>query len=270
MAQTQLQSAHGPTERTPERTPLSDRRQTRIAPIALVARREIGDLLGDWRVLLPLLVVTFAVPLLAGGSLIGVERMFASTAIGSALMPLALAACGVLPAGFSLTSTSEIFVGERERNTLEALLSMPLTDIELYLGKLLGALLPPLIGVVCAIVTAAAPLLLGGSVDLLLLGALVGVALLTATTLIAAAVLISLHALSVRGANLLVASLLVPMGVVLQLEVIFAGTEQWLALGVLAGGLTLISAVLIAAGCATVDREALTSAHRINRVRATS
>jgi ABC-type Na+ efflux pump permease subunit len=48
----------------------------------------------------------------------------------------------ILPLMFSTVIASESFAGERERKTIEALLYTPATDTELFLGKVLSALLP--------------------------------------------------------------------------------------------------------------------------------
>lgn len=48
----------------------------------------------------------------------------------------------ILPLMFSTVIASESFAGERERKTIEALLYTPASDSELFLGKVLSALLP--------------------------------------------------------------------------------------------------------------------------------
>lgn len=47
---------------------------------------------------------------------------------------------GFFPASFSLVIALETFVGEKERKSLEPLLAAPLTNTQLYLGKMLAAL----------------------------------------------------------------------------------------------------------------------------------
>lgn len=48
----------------------------------------------------------------------------------------------ILPLMFSTVIASESFAGERERKTVEALLYTPVTDTELFVGKVLAAFLP--------------------------------------------------------------------------------------------------------------------------------
>src|SRR5260370_15019026 len=45
-----------------------------------------------------------------------------------------------IPASFSLVLALESFVGERERTTLEVLLSTPLREAEIYAGKVVAVL----------------------------------------------------------------------------------------------------------------------------------
>jgi len=66
------------------------------------------------------------------------EQMFVLYSTGFMLAPLFL----IMPLMFSSVVGSDSFVGERERKTLEALLYSPTTDMELFLGKVLAAVIP--------------------------------------------------------------------------------------------------------------------------------
>jgi ABC-type Na+ efflux pump permease subunit len=48
----------------------------------------------------------------------------------------------IMPLMFASVVGADSFVGERERKTLEALLYSPATDMELFLGKVLAAVIP--------------------------------------------------------------------------------------------------------------------------------
>jgi len=48
----------------------------------------------------------------------------------------------IMPLMFSSVVGADSFVGERERKTLEALLYSPITDMDLFLGKVLASFLP--------------------------------------------------------------------------------------------------------------------------------
>lgn len=66
------------------------------------------------------------------------EQMFVIYMAGFMFAPMLL----ILPLMFSSVVGSDSFVGERERKTLEALLYSPANDLELFLGKVLAAVLP--------------------------------------------------------------------------------------------------------------------------------
>ena len=61
--------------------------------------------------------------------------------LGYLMAPLFL----VLPLMLACIIAAEAFVGEKERKTLEALLYTPATDGELFLGKVLAALIPAIV-----------------------------------------------------------------------------------------------------------------------------
>jgi len=66
------------------------------------------------------------------------EQMFIIYMAGFMLAPMFL----IMPLMFSSVVGSDSFVGERERKTMEALLYAPTSDMELFLGKVLAAVLP--------------------------------------------------------------------------------------------------------------------------------
>lgn len=67
-----------------------------------------------------------------------IEQMFVLYMTAFMLAPLFL----ILPLMFSSVVGADSFVGERERKTMEALLYSPVTDMELFLGKVLAAVIP--------------------------------------------------------------------------------------------------------------------------------
>jgi len=66
------------------------------------------------------------------------EQMFVVYMSAFLLAPLFL----IMPLMFSSVVGADSFVGERERKTMEALLYSPTTDVELFLGKVLAAVIP--------------------------------------------------------------------------------------------------------------------------------
>src|SRR5262245_51974999 len=116
-----------------------------INAVRTIARREVTDTLSDWRILVPMFILSFILPqLLIAGAGFAIDFVGDPNTI-ILLVPFAMLLVGFIPASFSLITALETFVGERERNSLEALLAMPISDNALYLGKLLSSLLPPLL-----------------------------------------------------------------------------------------------------------------------------
>jgi ABC-type Na+ efflux pump permease subunit len=66
------------------------------------------------------------------------EQMFVIYMTAFLLAPLFL----IMPLMFSAVVGADSFVGERERKTMEALLYTPTSDLELFLGKVLAAVIP--------------------------------------------------------------------------------------------------------------------------------
>ena len=237
-------------------------------PIVVVARREIEEIFGDWRMVLPLLILTFAVPLLLLLAVLSAARVFGDPSWAQSLLPLAVLLCGFLPAGFSVVNASESFVGEKERSTLESLLSTPVTDGSIYLGKLAGALLLPLCTSCLAIVTFTTSFVLltlgdaEGSLQLWFVAPVLALSALKVAILVAGAVAISIQATSVRGANLLAAFMLVPLGAIVNLEAVLLVSERVAALAGIGIVLAVTGTLLIWSGWATFKRETIVGQER--------
>src|SRR5688572_7241496 len=115
----------------------------------LVTRREVRDMSRDWRILAPTIVLTLIFPYIANwgaGRMLNFMRGFDAVIIGERLIPFLLMVVGFFPSSFSLIIALESFVGEKERHSLEPLLATPLTNTQLYIGKVLSSTLPPLAG----------------------------------------------------------------------------------------------------------------------------
>jgi uncharacterized membrane protein SpoIIM required for sporulation/ABC-type transport system involved in multi-copper enzyme maturation permease subunit len=238
--------------------PLPERSTLRMAWI--VARREMRDTLRDWRIVLPIVALTLIFPWLmnwtAQVAIDFVQRRDA-TIIGERLIPFLLMIVGFFPISFSLVIALETFVGEKERRSMEPLLSMPITDLELYLGKVTSALTLPLIGSLLGIVV-----YLGGlywsmgylpSLELLL-----QVLVLTVTealVMVAGAVVVSSQTTSVRAANLLASFIIIPMALLLQVESIVMFWGNYDTLWVIGLGMIVVMLILIRMGVKTFNRE---------------
>jgi uncharacterized membrane protein SpoIIM required for sporulation len=180
-------------------------------------------------------------------------------------VPFTALLVGFVPASFALITALESSVGERERNSLESLLAMPLSDRQLYAGKLLAALLVPLAGSLAAtllflgLMTWLQPGLvalgMSGEVlaQVLLMGAVITL------LLVSGAVVISTHTSSIRAATLLASAILIPTAVALQLQALpFIARRYdliWLALAALG----VVAAAFVRSGMASFNREEILS-----------
>src|SRR2546428_8194553 len=87
-----------------------------------------------------MVALTLAIPL---GSAIGIRALAyfgGGTAVVDRLAVVGAFFVVFIPASFSLVLALEAFVGERERTTLEVLLSTPLRETEIYAGKVAAVL----------------------------------------------------------------------------------------------------------------------------------
>src|SRR5260370_1617888 len=154
-----------------------------------------------------------------------------------------------IPASFSLVLALESFVGERERTTLEVLLSTPLSEAEILAGK------------VAAVLAIALTLSYGGLLVYSLVvfpglgyfpvGILLALALSTVcqvAAMVAGAVIVSLNARTMRAANVMASFIILPMSVVLQVEaaLILLGRAEFL--WAFAFLMILVAAVLLRIG----------------------
>jgi len=113
----------------------------------VITRREIRDSLRDWRIITPILLLTIFFPFLMDFTSRWATNwvsQYTDALLAERINPFLLMIVGFFPISFSLIIALESFVGEKERNSIEPILSMPVTDLELYLGKMLSSLLLPL------------------------------------------------------------------------------------------------------------------------------
>jgi ABC-type Na+ efflux pump permease subunit len=109
----------------------------------VITRREIRDSLRDWRIVMPIIILTLIFPFLMDFTSRWATNwvsQFADPILVERLNPFLLMVVGFFPISFSLIIALESFVGEKERNSIEPILSMPVSDLELYLGKMLSSL----------------------------------------------------------------------------------------------------------------------------------
>jgi uncharacterized membrane protein SpoIIM required for sporulation/ABC-type transport system involved in multi-copper enzyme maturation permease subunit len=234
-------------------------------PVRLVlalAQREIRDTLRDWRMVIPMVVLTLLFPALmsfvADMALNWVAR-YGADIVGDRLMPFLLMVVGFFPISFSLVVALETFVGEKERNSLEPLLATPLSDAQLYLGKTLAAMIPPLLAAYLGITVYLAGLYLfeGWLPSFRLLSLIVLLTTAEGLVMVSGAVVVSSQTTSVRAANLLASFIIIPVAFLMQGEALIMFWANYSVLWWILLFLMVVDAVLIRMGIHIFNREAL-------------
>ncbi|MBI4496568.1 MAG: stage II sporulation protein M [Chloroflexi bacterium] len=226
----------------------------------VVTRREVRETMSDWRVLVPMLGLALLFPLLlVTGMEVGLpymDRVDPQAAQEKAALFGAMMAA-FFPISFSLVIALESFVGEKERNTLEALLSTPISDGELFMGKLLAVLVPPvgLSVVALGVYTAALALVLETLVPVDFLGLIVALSVVESLAMVTSAVVISSHTTSVRAANLLASFIIIPVALTVQAQVMLLLMGYGHALWFFLAAFMLVAAMLTRMGVAVFNRE---------------
>lgn len=233
--------------------------------VMIIVRREVRDTLSDWRILLPIALLTFLMPQLMVAASSFVIRFVDDAGLAQRLVPFVVLLVGFIPASFSLITALESFVGERERNSLESLLSMPVSDDQLYLGKLGASLITPLISSFLAMLVytfmlyLVNPDLYLGAMTLPRLVQIFGVIGLMALTMVAGSVVISSHISSIRAANLMSSFILLPMALAVQLEAVLIINGRWDVFWTAIAAFGIIATLLVRAGLMTFNREEILS-----------
>lgn len=234
----------------------------KLRPVWLVARRELRDQLRDWRVLTPMLILTLVFPFLVNEfarQSVDFMNQFEANLIIDRLVPFAVLIIGFFPITISLVVALESFVGEKERGTIEPLLTAPFDDWQLYFGKFLVGVLTPLFASYTSI---GLYLFLASQQGLQMPNASVMVQLLLLTAshaflMVSAAIVISVQSTSVKAANLLASFVVIPVAILMQGETVllFWGSENILWLAIV--GVIILSLLLMRVGIAHFEREYL-------------
>ncbi len=230
----------------------------------IVARREVRDSLRDWRIMVPIFLLTLVFPLLANI----MTRIFTSFFENNGaedllpvLLPLLPMIVGFFPVSISLVIALETFVGEKERRSLEPLLSTPLTNIELYLGKSLAAMLPPLLASYTGIAIYMGSLILGKqqwrpAPELVI--QIIALTTVQALVMVTGAVVVSSQTTSTRAANLLASFIIIPMSMLVILEgTIMVQPHKRYVLWYIVFGVLVIIVLLVRMGARIFNREEL-------------
>ncbi len=228
----------------------------------IVAQREMIDQFRDWRVLAPMIILTLSFPFLMdqfAKQTINFLNQYDANLILDRLVPFSVLIIGFFPITVSLVVALEAFVGEKERGTIEPLLTAPFDDWQLYFGKLFVGAATPLIASYLSI---GLYLLLVSRQALTMPSAMVMLQLLLLTgahavLMVSAAIVISVQSTSVKAANLLASFIVIPVAILMQGEaaMLFWGNEKMLWLGIV--GVLIIALLLIRLGIAHFEREYL-------------
>lgn len=228
----------------------------------IVTRREVRDQFRDWRIITPIILLTLFFPALmnfTASQAVAFVQRYGADLIGERLIPFLLMVVGFFPISISLVIALESFVGEKERRSIEPLLSSPLSDLQLYVGKLLASMVPPLIAAYLgiAVYVIGLNLRIGYKPDVTLLILIVLLTSVQAVVMVSAAVVISTQTTSTRAANLLASFVIIPMALLIQAESIIMFWGRYSALWLIIAALILISTLLIRAGISHFNREDL-------------
>jgi uncharacterized membrane protein SpoIIM required for sporulation/ABC-type transport system involved in multi-copper enzyme maturation permease subunit len=228
----------------------------------IITRRELRDSLRDWRIIVPIIILTLIFPFLMDFTATAARNFVmryggANAIIAERLNPFLLMIVGFFPISFSLVIALETFVGEKERNSLEPLLSMPISDGELYLGKMLAALLLPLAASYLGITVYLVGLLftLGWLPELALLVQVVLLTTVEALVMVSGAVVVSSQTTSVRAANLLASFIIIPMALLIQFESVLMFWADYDVIWWIILGLVVVDLILIRMGVRIFNRE---------------
>ncbi|HEY5573703.1 MAG TPA: stage II sporulation protein M [Anaerolineales bacterium] len=233
-----------------------------LRPALIITRREIRDQFRDWRIIIPILVLTVLFPSLmnfTAHQAANFVQRYGATAVGDRLMPFLLMVVGFFPISVSLVIALESFVGEKERHSIEPLLCSPLSDWQLYLGKLLAATVPPLIASYIGIGVYLIGLYrkIGWTPEPDLLVQILLLTTVQAVVMVSGAVVVSSQTTSVRAANLLASFIIIPMTFLIQGESVVMFWANYDVLWWAIIGQIVVAALLIRTGVSKFNREEL-------------
>lgn len=229
-----------------------------IRQALVITERELQDQLRDWRILFPIGFLALVIPFLVNFAIHQFLGFFSAITVSQdRLLPFLMLIVGFFPISISLVMALESFVGEKERSSIEPLLNSPLKDWQLYLGKILAALLLPL-----AASYLSTGIYLGGlainHMPMPPFGLTLQILLLTTVqslVMVSAAVAVSTQVTTVRAANLLASFIILPVAMLIPGEslLIFFGSNWVIWISVF--GLLVFAALLVRLGLAHFRRE---------------
>ena len=237
--------------------------RTWFSEAGVLLRRELIDTLRDWRIVVPIFMLTLFFPFLmditADLAADWVAKYGGAPIIGERVIPFLLMVVGFFPLSFSLVIALEVFVGEKERKSLEPLLASPLSDGQLYFAKTLASMIPPLVASYLGITVYLIGLKITRNwqppLELLVLVVLLTTA--KALVMVSGAVVISSQTTSVRAANLLASFIIIPMSLLVQGESLIMFWANYPVLWWILVALLVVNVLLVRMGLQLFDREEL-------------
>jgi uncharacterized membrane protein SpoIIM required for sporulation/ABC-type transport system involved in multi-copper enzyme maturation permease subunit len=234
----------------------------RVRRVWTVVRREVRDQSRDWRVVIPMTILTVFFPILMNVTarvVINFVNQYGATVLAESVFPFLLLIVGFFPTSVALVIALESFVGEKERFTIEPLLASPLTDTELFLGKLAASILTPLVSALLgiAVYLAGMAIFAGWFPAPGLLFLVLMLTLSHALMMVSAAVVISAQTNSVRAANLLASFIIIPAALLMQAEAVILFWRMQNSLWGVLLAVLLLTAIFIRIGLRQFRREEL-------------
>ncbi|HSM24704.1 MAG TPA: stage II sporulation protein M [Anaerolineaceae bacterium] len=228
----------------------------------IISKREIRDQFRDWRIIFPIMGLTIFFPFLMNfttAQVLQFVNRYGASIIGERMVPFSMMIVGFFPISVSLVIALESFVGEKERGSIEPLFNTPLEDWQIYIGKLISSIVPPLFASFIGITVFSLGLIIN-DVPLPEFSLVLQIFILTivqAIVMVTGAVVVSSQATSVKAANLLASFIIIPMALLIQGESIVMFWGDYLTLWWVVIGLTVLAILLMRIGLAHFNREEL-------------
>ncbi len=228
----------------------------------VITKREVRDQFRDWRIIFPILGLTIFFPFLMNfttAQVLQFVNRYGATIVGERLVPFSMMIVGFFPISVSLVIALESFVGEKERGSIEPLFNTPLLDWQIYIGKLISSIVPPLFASFVGMLVYCVGLIIDGVPlpELHLIIQIVAITIIQAVVMVAGAVVVSTQATSVRAANLLASFIIIPMALLIQGESIVMFWGNYATLWWVVFGLSILAILLLRIGLAHFSREEL-------------